>query len=473
MLACLAAPVAADETGRLDGVRVSPGRGTTTTTFTFEVTYRDPAGEPAEIRVHVPAGWHAMAPDGTDWRAGVRFRWSSTLPAGRHPVGFSAGAGERTVDWAQGPNLAVEAAPPPPPPPPPTGTPSPPPTPTPAPSTTPARPTAEPTGTATTTTPGPDGAPAPTAEPTASSTASPRPSAMSAAGPPASAGSSSRVHARPTDAPNGGPPDASPAASQPAADPLDGAAAQAPRNQGSDAGSGPSALGGWGDPTGVFAALGLQPTTSWNIRLVPALVSSAGGMTLLMGFMFFGKRRREGEPTAPDEALEADAARPGTAAADASLATAPPPRLEGDLAMPRWRRPSLLEARRADPSRESTPVAPLVFGDGAVPALDGFERRLIRYHVVELLDAPDELRSARTGSLTHGDEVQLLERSGTYWRVLCPNGQQGWVHRMTLGEVVGAAAAPTPAATWGPATLAAGGPDGSLLEAFISARRSA
>jgi hypothetical protein len=33
-----------------------------------------------------------------------------------------------------------------------------------------------------------------------------------------------------------------------------------------------------------------------------------------------------------------------------------------------------------------------------------------------------------------------MERSGSYWLVLCPDGRQGWLHRMTLGEVVSDAA---------------------------------
>ena len=53
-----------------------------------------------------------------------------------------------------------------------------------------------------------------------------------------------------------------------------------------------------------------------------------------------------------------------------------------------------------------------------------------------VLDAPDPLRSSAIGDLDAGDEVQLLQRSGGYWLVLCPNGTQGWVHRMTLGDVV-------------------------------------
>ena len=84
----------------------------------------------------------------------------------------------------------------------------------------------------------------------------------------------------------------------------------------------------------------------------------------------------------------------------------------------------------------STAPARLSFDRGLVGALDGRERRLIRYNVVRLLDVPDELRGIEIGFLDQGDEVQLLERQGTYWLVLCPNGGQGWIHKMTLGEVV-------------------------------------
>jgi len=105
--------------------------------------------------------------------------------------------------------------------------------------------------------------------------------------------------------------------------------------------------------------------------------------------------------------------------------------------MPRWRRPSLLQARKADPIRDAAPAAPrLSFDHGLVGPLEGRERRLIRYTVVTLLDQPDELRADHIGSLDQGDEVQLLEKRGVYWLVLCPNGSQGWLHKMTLGDVV-------------------------------------
>ena len=58
--------------------------------------------------------------------------------------------------------------------------------------------------------------------------------------------------------------------------------------------------------------------------------------------------------------------------------------------------------------------------------------------MVRLLDSPDELRGAEIGYLDQGDEVQLLEKYGAYWLVLSPDGQQGWLHKMTLGDTVAA-----------------------------------
>jgi hypothetical protein len=76
------------------------------------------------------------------------------------------------------------------------------------------------------------------------------------------------------------------------------------------------------------------------------------------------------------------------------------------------------------------------FARAAVATSRGAERRRLRYRAVSLLDAPDELRATVLEELDEGDEVQLIERSGGYWFVLCPDGSQGWVHRMTLGDVV-------------------------------------
>jgi hypothetical protein len=201
---------------------------------------------------------------------------------------------------------------------------------------------------------------------------------------------------------------------------------------------------------------------------------------MLMAFMFFGKKRRDGEPPAPDEVLHAKAAR-GTDLPRAgelvpeslSAGPGPGPRpQDAELALPRWRRPSLLEARKTDPLRDTAAPPPsLSFDRGLVGPLEGRERRIIRYHVVRLLDAPDELRSAEIGFLDQGDEVQLLERSGAYWLVLCPDGRRGWLHKMTLGDVVGDEPAPGPRETW---ATSGSDPepvvDDDVLTAFLAAR---
>ena len=122
----------------------------------------------------------------------------------------------------------------------------------------------------------------------------------------------------------------------------------------------------------------------------------------------------------------------------------PAPEIDGH--MPRWRRPSLMEARKADPTRCLAAVAELTFDGRASAAVMGLERRRIRYRLVSLLDEPDEVRGVEIGILDEGDEVVLMEKRGTYWRVLCPDGREGWLHKMTLGDVViDSAAAPD---TW-------------------------
>jgi hypothetical protein len=97
--------------------------------------------------------------------------------------------------------------------------------------------------------------------------------------------------------------------------------------------------------------------------------------------------------------------------------------------------------------------------------------------VVRLLDSPDELRGAEIGYLDRGDEVQLLEKYGAYWLVLCPDGRQGWLHKMTLGDIVGSddGAAEGPVATmpivadsW---TMGEADTDSDVLEAYLESRR--
>ena len=129
-----------------------------------------------------------------------------------------------------------------------------------------------------------------------------------------------------------------------------------------------------------------------------------------------------------------------------------------------------MEARKADPTR-GVPAAGvhLTFDGVKGDAVDGMERRRIRYRLVSLLDTPDEVRGSEIGTLDEGDEVVLLEKRGTYWRVLCPDGRQGWLHKMTLGEVVIASGVTD---TWTAADSApAVGTFEDILRAYTEQRR--
>jgi hypothetical protein len=112
---------------------------------------------------------------------------------------------------------------------------------------------------------------------------------------------------------------------------------------------------------------------------------------------------------------------------------APGQEVDPESLMPRWRRPSLLAARREDPSRVARAGRPsLKFPAGAESSAS---RRIVRYAVVALLDRPDEVIGRQVADLISGDEVEVLESSGPFWQVLCPDGLRGWVHRTTLGAV--------------------------------------
>jgi hypothetical protein len=193
---------------------------------------------------------------------------------------------------------------------------------------------------------------------------------------------------------------------------------------------------------------------------------------MAMAFAIFGKKRRDEEQPAPDEVLQAQAARGAGVASSGELVrgvvrnTLVPAPMDVEASMPRWRRPSLLEARKADPARSVGTSTRMSFAGGRVDAVQGYERRTIRYRVVRLLDAPDELRSADIGQLDQGDEVQLIEKSGAYWLVLCPDGRQGWLHKMTLGDVVTDSSAATDA--WASSEV-----DSDVLAAFLAARARA
>jgi hypothetical protein len=209
---------------------------------------------------------------------------------------------------------------------------------------------------------------------------------------------------------------------------------------------------------------------------VPTAITTTGAVAMAMAFGLFGKRRRNGEQPLPDQQLAAAAALGVGLRAFPTAVPEFPEAEDPEAQLPRWRRPSLLQARKADPSRDATPAARLTFDRALAGPLDGRERRLIRYRVVRMLDTPDELRGTETGYLDRGDEVQLLEKYGAYWLVLCPDGRQGWVHNMTLGEVISAvptddgpiATMPLAADTW---TMAEGEDGSDVLAAYLESRR--
>ncbi len=229
--------------------------------------------------------------------------------------------------------------------------------------------------------------------------------------------------------------------------------------------------------TSALGALGLAGNWPGGLTIGPTAITAAGSVAIAMAFGLFGKRRRAGEPPAPDEQLAAAAAlgldgrlvRPAVV----QLGEAENPEAQ----LPRWLRPSLLQARKADPIRDAREAAPpLAFHRGLVGSTNGRERRRIRHRVVRILDSPDELRGAEIGCLDRGDEVELVEKHSAYWLILCPNGSQGWVHNMTLGEVISEtpsdggpiAARPYAAETW---TMENQDEDTDLLDSYLEAHR--
>jgi hypothetical protein len=103
--------------------------------------------------------------------------------------------------------------------------------------------------------------------------------------------------------------------------------------------------------------------------------------------------------------------------------------LPGEADIPRWRRPSLKEARYQS-DRGSAPVARrLAFSTPAVP---GVERSVVRYDLVPLLDRPDEVTGIPISELRASDEVEVIGRRSVWVEVRTPNGRAGWLHRTTL-----------------------------------------
>ena len=485
LVAGLALPAFAVTTGptRLLDPSVSPAQATPSTPVTLAVTYRNREGSPPDyVRVVVGSVTHDLSSlnGGDDWKNGVRYTLTLTLPVGSYPIRFEAMDRERFTDSLDAGTVVVALPATPSPTPSPTPAPTPRPSATPTPSPTPA-PTPRPSATPTprpSATPTPRPTPAASAQPTASPAPTPSVSVPGDAGttPPGSPDGSTASLAPGTGplpiptpvASAATPPSASPTlvAGGPIADPGGGAPrppADDPAASGGGGAAGGSHVLGSGYPFGDETALEAL------VRALPTLTTTAGVVTLAMAFGLFGKRRRDGEPTAPDDVLHQAAATAPMSLASSALAL---PAVDPDGHLPRWRRPSLLQARKADPLREGSTAVRLTF-DGR--SVDGKhrERRVIRYRLVPLLDAPDELLGNEIGTLDEGDEVVPLVKRGAYWRVLCPDGREGWIHKMTLGDVVIDAPSVTGGDTW---TAGDRGPsvddiDEDVLRAYLESRR--
>lgn len=518
LLLALAVPAGAVEgPTKLFDASASPRTGTPTTTIEFAVTYRNREGSAPEfVRVLIDGIPHRMAGDGTDWKKGVVHRFAMKLPVGVHKIAFEATDTRKFSGAADGGTVTIKAPPPPP-------TPAPTPKPTPAPTSKPA-PDSTPA-------PTPDATPAPTPKPTPAATPRPTPAttpaATSAPTPtpaataPIGGGTSTGTGTDGSDGMGGTGSGAGSGGSRGGGDPSNGSGgglgnpdqhtgsggsdpsgAEGPGSGIASTGGGSSAAGGssaggagaagsggasagsagsteagsgagWGALAAAFGTNGLGSSSPF-LPLMPMLVGTTGAVAMAMAFAIFGKKRRDGEPPAPDEVLQAQAARGSAVASSGDLVrgvvrnTHVPAPLDVEASMPRWRRPSLLEARKADPAKSVATPQRMSFGDSRVEPVQGYERRIIRYRVVRLLDAPDELRSGDIGQLDQGDEVQLIERSGAYWLVLCPDGRQGWLHKMTLGDVVNDQPSPTAVEAWGGSEV-----DSDVLEAFLAARARA
>jgi hypothetical protein len=186
----------------------------------------------------------------------------------------------------------------------------------------------------------------------------------------------------------------------------------------------------------IFA--GVATTTAAAVGIV---------LTGSVGIVMVARRPREPLPVAgAAEAFGAAALAPAgsTTRATSVEAMAPPQARPTDAEpfVPRWRRPSLLEARHSDPSRQVPAYrVPMRFIDGLG---EGADLRVVRYAVVPVLDRPDEVLGIRLADLEAGDEIEVISSSGAFLEVSCPNGDRGWVHRTTVGQAEPVAAQPTP-----------------------------
>ena len=213
----------------------------------------------------------------------------------------------------------------------------------------------------------------------------------------------------------------------------------APGNGGPSGGAtgGPGAPGPGGpaeDPNPPQAAGPFSSDSLASLVILGASLSTVA--CVIVAFFILGRRRRrdedEGQPLVPAPAVAALAAAPAEFDVDPGTGGT-------DVDLPRWRRPSLMAARKSDPIRAGAVAGSMTFANAPGASTSGGERRSVRYNLVRLLDRPDEVAGATVGSLDEGDEVEVLEAKGMYRRVRAPDGRAGWVHKMTLGDALEAA----------------------------------
>jgi Bacterial SH3 domain len=471
-----AATVTCPDNGSLSNANVSPGSGTTSTNFTFSVTYQDNAGDtPDSIRVYFS--------DGTS--RGLNLA-SGSLPTGAvysRTLTFGSNGtrsfvvrvtpGTQTVDPKQtcelsGGSFTVAPAP--------TPTPTPTPTPVPTPKPTP-KPTAKPT---------PKPTPKPTAKPTPKPTAkptakpTPRPTARPTATVKPAAGSpqpSKDVAEEPTAAPSPSPSPTTIAivggseSGGATASPGSGAAILDP----GDGSGGPSTGPAGGSSLDLGDAASASPLLAW-------LLASVGGVFLF--FMLMRRSERKDQdglaslvltsplpaevrapapapaPKAPVVAKAPKAKGSGrrgktppkeAAIAAAAVAVAPNPAKPRPNTEPRTKggRRGAKSTLIVDPGADDVPLASAVQARAHAlaatrvqasanrrtftsPPKPGTERLKMGYQRVRVSDGPDDINSRELGRLDRGDEVEVIGSWEGFLQVQAPDGLTGWIPRHTI-----------------------------------------
>lgn len=179
------------------------------------------------------------------------------------------------------------------------------------------------------------------------------------------------------------------------------------------------------------AILGLSVTAAGLVGIVGLSRRSAARSASMASQPVMATAVDAHDVQSPSTSRPAPSFDPDAAADPVMAAMAPEAIVDPESLMPRWRRPSLLAARKADPLRVArVERTPMRFGLTADPSPN---RRIVRYAVVALLDRPDEVLGRQVADLMSGDEVEVIDNGSSFWEVLCPDGHRGWVHRTTLG----------------------------------------